>query len=123
MIKRLKECRNEKGLNQKEIAKQLNITQQTYIDYETGRTNPDIDSLIKIANILEVTTDYLLGRSDDFGNVNVTQKNSPELSSEEKQLLDNFRSLPKQEKAQASEYVNYLAERRGNKQNKQAKHA
>lgn len=43
-------------------------------------------------------------------------KKSPSLNSEEKQLLDNFRSLPRQEKAQALEYINHLAKQRGNKQ-------
>ena len=121
MIYRLKEIRLEKGFNQKEIAKKINLTQQTYSDYETGRTNPDIDTLIKIADILETTVDYLLGRSDDFGNVTVQQKSpASELTPAEQELLDNFRSLPRAEQAQANEYVRFIAERRGIKKNKGA---
>ena len=74
MIKRLKELRSEKQLNQKQLAALLNITQQTYSDYETGRTNPDIDTLLQISKILECSIDYLLGNSDDFGNIVFTEE-------------------------------------------------
>ena len=116
MIQRLKDARLEKGLSQKVFAQKLNITQQTYSDYETGRTNPDIEMLKNIADILETSLDYLLGRSDDFGNINIQQKSpAPSLSQEEQDLLNDFRSLPRPEQAQAAEYVHFLAQRRGAK--------
>jgi len=94
MIARLKEVRNEKGLNQKKIAAYLNITQQTYSDYETGRTNPDINTLILISNILETSIDYLLGREDDFGNITIhTEKPAP-LPQDEQEFLTMYRALP-----------------------------
>ncbi len=114
MIKRLKECRTEKGLTQKGLATQLNTTQQTYSDYETGRTEPDSETLIKIADILAISIDYLLGRSDDFGNISV-QTEGIQLTNEEEGLLNNFRTLPRPERAQTLEYVQFLASKRGNK--------
>ena len=93
MINRLKELRIERGFTQKEIATKLNLTQQTYSDYETGRTNPDIEMLILIGDFLEVSIDYLLGREDDFGNVSINSA-APELTSAERNLLDDFRALP-----------------------------
>ena len=107
MIKRLKECRNDKGLSQKEIAKLLNITQQTYSDYETGRTNPDIDTLLSIAAILGCTTDYLLGRTDDFGNVSV-QSLSSETTTSERQVLNEFRALTETDQNLVKEYIKFL---------------
>lgn len=92
MINRLKELRVEKGFTQKEIAIKLSLTQQTYSDYETGRTDPDIETLISMGDILEVSIDYLLGREDDFGNVHV-QGTAPQLTAAERQLLEDFRSL------------------------------
>ena len=92
MINQLKELRLEKKLTQKEIAIKLNITQQTYSDYETGRTDPDIETLILIGDILETRIDYLLGREDDFGNVHV-QGTAPQLTAAERKLLEDFRSL------------------------------
>lgn len=113
-MKRLKDCRLEKHLTQKELAQILNITQQTYSDYETGRTNPDLKTLCLIADVLAVSIDYLLGREDDFGNVATP---GAELPADEQELLTNFRTLPREEKVQARSYVRYLAERRapGNK--------
>lgn len=95
MIQRLKEIRMEKNLSQKEIASYLQVSQQTYSDYEKGRTNPDISTLILMANILETSTDYLLGREDDLGNI-VTQNETatPQLSESEQKLLNSFRRLP-----------------------------
>ena len=87
---------------------------------EIGKNEPTANTLIRYADFFQCSTDFLLGREDDFGNITI--KNA-ELPSDELKLLQNYRSLPPQEKAQADEYVNYLAERRGNKPNKQAKHA
>lgn len=96
MIKRLKEIRVEKKINQKEIAALLNITQQTYSDYETGRTNPDIETLIRISNILETSIDYLLGFSDELGVINIYRHtdNINDLSSDEQKIVDAIRKTP-----------------------------
>ena len=114
MIYRLKELRLEKKITQKDFANKLNITQQTYSDYETGKTDPDIETLILIGDILETRIDYLLGRADDFGNISI-QTSTPALSSTEEKLIADFRALPRPEQAQASEYVHFLAQRRGTK--------
>ena len=114
MINRLKEIRLEKKLTQKEIAIKLNITQQTYSDYETGRTDPDIETLILIGDILETRIDYLLGRVDDFGNVHV-QGTAPQLTADENELLDIFRSLRREYKVQILEYTRYFGARAQNK--------
>lgn len=64
---RLKQLRKQKKLTQKEIAEQIGIKQNTYSDWETGRTQPNLDYLIKLAHILDTTTDDLLGRQVNFG--------------------------------------------------------
>ena len=51
-------------LTQTEIAKKLNINRVTYTGYETGKHFPDVETLIKIADILETSIDYLVGRYD-----------------------------------------------------------
>ena len=112
MIPKLKETRLERKISQKEIAKKINLTQQTYSDYETGRTNPDIETLIKIANILECSVDYLIGREDDFGNIVIKEKSpAPALTQAEQDLLDDFRSVPRPEQAQIAEYAHYVADK------------
>lgn len=61
---RLREARNRKGLLQKEVAEQLDITPRAYQYYEGGRRRPDYETLVSLADFLEVSTDYLLGRVD-----------------------------------------------------------
>ena len=62
--KRLKHLRQGKKLLQKELAEKLKLTQQTISLYESNSRQPDYVTLEKIANFFEVTTDYLLGRTN-----------------------------------------------------------
>ncbi|WP_458412747.1 helix-turn-helix domain-containing protein [Schinkia sp. CFF1] len=61
---RLKELRNKSNISQQELANRLNINRSTYARYETGDTQPDIETIKKIARFFDVSTDYLLGTSD-----------------------------------------------------------
>ena len=61
---RLKILRLEAKLTQKEIAEKLNISQKGYSYWERGEREPNNDSLQKLANIFNVSTDYLLGKTD-----------------------------------------------------------
>lgn len=62
---RLKKLRTEKGLNQTELAKILNVAKQTISNWELGNRTPDDKMLIKIADLFDVSTDYLLCRTDN----------------------------------------------------------
>jgi transcriptional regulator with XRE-family HTH domain len=63
--KRLKELRLKHGLNRQELAKELNISPITLAGYENGHRSPNIDYITQIADYFNVSTDWLLGRSDD----------------------------------------------------------
>lgn len=63
--KRIKELRVESGITQKQLAEKLNTTNSAVCDWEKGRTQPDLQMLTKIAGLFSVSTDYLLGLSDD----------------------------------------------------------
>ena len=56
-----KELRGEKGVNQKEIALALHVSQATVSNWEAGRKVPEVPMLITIAKYFDVRTDYLLG--------------------------------------------------------------
>lgn len=64
-IARLKMLRKKHNLTQVDIANQLGFNRQRYNFYETGRSEPDHDTLVKLAEMLETSTDYLLGHTDD----------------------------------------------------------
>lgn len=64
-MKMLKELRKKRGWNQSDVAKSLNISTPSYSRYETGKFEPSNDLLVEIAKLYGVTTDYLLGNSDN----------------------------------------------------------
>jgi methanogenic corrinoid protein MtbC1/DNA-binding XRE family transcriptional regulator len=61
---RLKHLRKQKGLTQKQLGEALGIGQTAIANYEQGNRNPDGEGLMRIAEILEVSVDALLGRED-----------------------------------------------------------
>lgn len=63
--KRLNQTRKEKGFTAQQMADFLCIHIRAYRKYESGDTMPNLISLVKIADILEVSTDYLLGRTEN----------------------------------------------------------
>lgn len=63
--KRLREMRLKRGFTQQQLADTLNIALRSYQCYETGTRNPCYNLLILIADTLDVSLDYLMGR-DDF---------------------------------------------------------
>ncbi len=58
----LKNCRQDKNLNQTELARKTSLQPSAISHFEAGSRKPSFDNLIKLANALEVTTDYLLDR-------------------------------------------------------------
>ena len=61
---RLKELREKMRITQEELAKRLDIPRGTYAHYELGKREPDNSMLLKIAEHFNVSTDYLLGRTN-----------------------------------------------------------
>lgn len=62
---RLKEARKVKKKTQAEMASIVGVSQATYSCYERGTITPEINSVVKFAEALGVTTDYLCGLSDN----------------------------------------------------------
>lgn len=61
---RLKELRKEKNISQKQLADILKTNNSSVCDWERGRAQPDIPTILKIARYFNVTTDYLLGMTE-----------------------------------------------------------
>ena len=62
---RLRELRLKHRFTQQNMADQLSMSLNAYQKYEQGERSPSLDTLVKLADLYEVPTDYLLGR-DDF---------------------------------------------------------
>jgi len=56
----IKRLRQDKGMNQEQLAEQLHVTRQAISNWETGKTQPDIETLTKIAEYFEVSAEYLI---------------------------------------------------------------
>lgn len=61
---RLRQERENNHLTQRDMAEKIGITQPSYIRYENGKSEPTLENLVRIAEILDVSIDYLLGKSD-----------------------------------------------------------
>lgn len=87
----LKSLRKSKGFtNMKDFCEAINISINTYQNYESGKRIPTADILIKLADFYGVTTDYLLGREpapDPFGNLGLEEES-------EKKVLEKYMSFP-----------------------------
>lgn len=74
--RKLRKLRKDNNLTQKQLADKLEITKATVSAYETNAKYPSIEVLIKISNIFNVSSDYLLGLSEktEFQNSNLTDE-------------------------------------------------
>lgn len=70
---KIRQLREEKRMTQKDLADALNITPASIGLYEQNRRNPNLELLNKIADFFNVSTDYLLHRTDDR-NINIYAK-------------------------------------------------
>ena len=64
-MKVLKELRKKKAITQQEAADGLNIDRVSYARYENGTRTPTVEMLARLADFFSVSTDYLLGRTDN----------------------------------------------------------
>ena len=66
-MNRIRDLREDRDLRQSDLAKMVGIDQRTISNYETGKSNPDSDALIRLADFFNVSIDYLVGRvQQDF---------------------------------------------------------
>ncbi|WP_343092206.1 helix-turn-helix transcriptional regulator [Streptococcus sanguinis] len=89
---RLKELRKQAHLTQVELAKLLGIGQSSYADWERGKKKPTQENLVKIAQVLNVSVDYLVGnsedKSDELDNIELLfRMNSKGLTEGEKEIF------------------------------------
>ena len=99
---RIKELRIEKGLLQKDIATALNKSTVCIGDWERGRTEPSIEDLFKLSDLFGVSIDYIVGREDDFGNIQL-QSTSTDIDGE---MIRKYRLLNEQEKTAVNTLIN-----------------
>ncbi|MBE7049428.1 MAG: helix-turn-helix transcriptional regulator [Ruminococcaceae bacterium] len=93
-MKRIAELRKEKGLNQVGLALKLNVSQKMISAYESGIHQPSVETLSKLADIFNVSVDYIIGRTDIRLSADKYTLNG--LTDVEVELLDMFRTMSKE---------------------------
>jgi repressor LexA len=74
---RIRVARKAKKISQSELAKLVNVSSGSIAMYETGAREPYGDTLSRIADVLHVTTDYLLGRTEDHTTGSSLKQSAP----------------------------------------------
>lgn len=109
LSKTLKRLRENCGFTQQQVADALNIDRSTYTYYETAKTTPDINTIIKLSKIFHVTYNDILDDEKPLSKVKdyTSELHSGksvgsiyELTKREKQLVIFFRLLTEEGKAQ-----------------------
>ena len=97
------------------MAEIFKVSRQVYANYENEINQPSLYTLIMMADYFECSLDYLLGRSDDLGNINILPDYSfqENFSAEERMLFKIFRELSIADKKILLEYANFLQEKHG----------
>lgn len=86
------ELRKERGLSQKSVADAVGISQSTIAKIEINRNEATASTIRKLADFFGVSSDYLLGRTDDFGAI-APPSDVPALSAEEREILALYSNL------------------------------
>lgn len=90
-MERLKELRQKSNLLQKDVAKAIHVGRSTYVKYENGDSEPNMKTLVLLADFFNVTTDYILGRTNDK---HFFKNKKFECSKKEQMLIKAYRSMP-----------------------------
>ena len=106
MVKNLRLLREEKGLSQQRLAEMLDTTQQAIFKYEKTTIEPDISMLIQLADIFEVTVDFLIGNSE------IREKNAKlnavMLTEQETAHISRWRMLPPEVRESMDELISAI---------------
>ncbi|KEK24736.1 helix-turn-helix domain-containing protein [Bacillus gaemokensis] len=105
----IKKLRKEKNITQEQLGNVIGVSKMAISYFEKGKKAPGRETLEKIADYFNITTDYLLGRSDD---PELNEHESKIVTEEGNNILKLIETLPKEERQKAWEqlemYVSYI---------------
>ena len=104
MVKNLKNLRQAKGISQQQLAHLLGLSQQSINKYENHNVEPDIATLIKMAQFFETSVDYLIG------NKSVITTSKQDYSFHEHKMILMYRKLSDAEKNCVDTVIKALAQ-------------
>lgn len=104
---RITQLREEKGLSQRALAKKIGASPKAVNFWESGAVEPSAKFICALADEFEVSCDYLLGREDDTGAVNVMR----ELNEGERHIVNLYGKLTPKQREALIDYASYLSDK------------
>lgn len=108
MLKNLKKLRENAGISQKQLADSIGVSQQSINKYENHKIEPDIDTMVKIADYFETSVDYLIGHSAIRRKIEITK--GYELNADECSLILRYRKLSPKKRDSISSVIDCYLE-------------
>ena len=105
----IKKIKNKRKITQVDLANAINVKQETISAYESNKALPSCEALIKIAEYLNTSTDYLLGRIADDSPL--TGYNIKSMNPKTYKMLNNFLMLKEKEKDECIWYSEAIRKR------------
>lgn len=97
MLTNLKKLREDASISQKALADAIGVSQQSVNKYENHNIEPDIETLIRIADFFETSVDYLIGHTSVRRRIE--EVHMYELNDRESKVMEQYRSLTSKQKA------------------------
>lgn len=100
----LKILRKQLKTSQADVAKAINISERTYGNYETGKTDPDISTLIKLADYFHTTIDSIVGHDVPY------LLDRGLLTEQQNYIIDKIKNLSQQDCERVEAFIAGLEE-------------
>ncbi len=106
----IRELRREMDCTQNKLADLLGVTQDSISLWENDRRIPDTQYIVQMARFFDVSTDYMLGITDEYKSVRFGAKDQGQttLSVDEQKLIERYREMSAKEKALLTQYIDLL---------------
>jgi transcriptional regulator with XRE-family HTH domain len=116
MKNRIRELRQQMNLTQQELAEKAKIGYRTISDYERGVSTPDAESLKNLANVFNVSVDYLLGNTDKPNAIKLKVADADgTITGIEYELLNKVKGFTTDDLEKVLDYVDYIKSKKEEK--------
>ncbi len=104
-MENLRRIREKKNITQTRLSVDIEVSQELISHYETGKSKPNIETLIKLAEYFNCSTDFLLERTNNPSTIKDLNNADIEINN----IIDKYNSLSNENKKHFSNYLNYLS--------------
>lgn len=104
MLVNLKKLREEIGVSQRALADAVGVSQQSINKYENHKIEPDIETLVRIADFFDTSVDYVIGHTSIKRKY--AEYQASDLTTEEGRIIEKYRNLKPKQKECVQQVIN-----------------